>query len=221
MFILDFIRGGYFKGWFHYSWKVGNVHKLALAHINCIISKKSVVYRYARLNSCFVDDYSYVGTGTIMRYTNVGKFTSISDYCVIGMPAHNIDTLSSSPLFTYKNNGTGQTWCVDDVIPRSKIHVEIGSDVWIGYGVKVVNNIKIGNGSVIAAGAVVVRDVPDYAIVGGVPAKLIRYRFSDEDIKKLSDFKWWEKSDEELKNNLHLFSIRPFSFEHIKNNWKY
>ena len=130
-----------------------------------------------------------------------------------------IDTLSSSPLFSYKNNGTHSSWLEEDSFHPDPINVEIGNDVWVGYGVKVVNNVKIGNGSVIAAGAVVIKDVPDYAIVGGVPAKIIRYRFPEETVEKLKVFQWWNKSDDELKANLSIFTEKPFSIDKLQSNW--
>lgn len=70
--------------------------------------------------------------------------------------------------------------------------VIIGNDVWIGAGVFIKGGIKIGDGAVIAAHAVVTKDVPPYAIVGGVPAKILKYRFTDDVIRKLLDLKWWD-----------------------------
>ena len=71
----------------------------------------------------------------------------------------------------------------------------IGNDVWIGADVKIKSGITIGNGAVIGAGAVVTKNIPDFAVVGGVPAKIIKYRFDDETISKLLDSNWWELSE--------------------------
>ena len=70
---------------------------------------------------------------------------------------------------------------------------------------KILSGIHIGNGAVIGAGAVVTHDVPDYAIVAGSPAKIIRYRFNDSQIEKLLQIKWWEWTDERIRENYHLF----------------
>lgn len=82
-----------------------------------------------------------------------------------------------------------------------RVQVEIGNDVWIGADAKILYPTKkIGDGAVIASGAVVVEDVPPYAIVGGYPAQVIRYRFSQETIKKLLEIKWWDYTIEELQS---------------------
>ena len=80
----------------------------------------------------------------------------------------------------------------------------IGNDVWIGTNAILFPGIKIGNGAIIGAGAVVNKDVPDYAIVAGIPAKIIRYRFDNEIIEGLNQIKWWEWPDDKIKDNLDL-----------------
>lgn len=79
--------------------------------------------------------------------------------------------------------------------------------MWIGCGAVIMSGIKIGNGAIIGAGAVVTHDVDDYEIVGGVPAKHIRYRFSEEVRKRLNNIQWWEFSDKTIKNNIQLFNF--------------
>lgn len=81
----------------------------------------------------------------------------------------------------------------------------IGNDVWVGSYVRIMEGITIGDGAVIAAGAVVTKDVPPYAVVGGVPARVIKYRFNEEIINKLLEIKWWDKDQEWLKENVELF----------------
>lgn len=83
--------------------------------------------------------------------------------------------------------------------PGKRLGITIGNDVWIGFDAVVLPGIKIGDGAVIGANAVVTKDVPPYAIVGGVPAKLIRYRFSSETIAKMLDLRWWEWDDDKIK----------------------
>ena len=94
--------------------------------------------------------------------------------------------------------------------------VEIGHDVWIGTNVTILPSVKIGNGAIIAAGAVVTKDIPDYAIVGGVPAKVLKYRFSDDEIKRLNQSKWWEWPDEKIKRHINKFSAPEDFFDLIE-----
>lgn len=81
----------------------------------------------------------------------------------------------------------------------------IGNDVWIGAYVNIIEGITIGDGAIIAAGSVVTQDVPPYAVVGGVPAKVIKYRFEQDIIEQLKKIEWWNKDQKWLKKNAHLF----------------
>ena len=83
--------------------------------------------------------------------------------------------------------------------------VVIGNDCWIGDGVSIIGGVKIGDGAVILAGAIVTKDIPPYAIVGGIPAQIIKYRYSEQDINFLLKFQWWNKDPKWLNNNSELF----------------
>lgn len=204
---------GYIKGWCKSLFNK-KISILSLVHQNCCISPQAVVYMQARLNGVTIGDYSYVGRGTIIHNTTIGKFCSISDFCVIGLPGHSMSAISTSCLFSGVYNGTKSSWVKKDM-PQVPIDVRIGNDVWIGYRAMIPNNITIGDGAVIAAGAVVVKDVPPYAVVGGVPAKVIKYRFPQEIIDKLLELHFWDLPDEEIKKNLNLFQKEDFTKEDI------
>jgi acetyltransferase-like isoleucine patch superfamily enzyme len=120
------------------------------------------------------------------------------------MGTHTLDKLSTSPIFTECRNSTGYQWT--DVQTDNPFHrVKVGNDVWIGTGVMVMGGVTIGDGAVIGAGAIVTKDVPPYAVVAGVPAKIIRYRFPEDTIELLNKIKWWEKDETELKEHIVLF----------------
>jgi len=97
-------------------------------------------------------------------------------------------------------------------------NVVIGSDVWIGEGVTILSGVKIGDGAIIAANSVIVKNVEPYSIVGGNPAKLIKYRFSEEQIKHLLEIKWWDWSEEKIIDNIEYLSSSKFVDTFINDN---
>ena len=130
---------------------------------------------------------------TIGRYCSIGKMLKI--FGAEDFP----DWISTSPQFYKKDFNSLEDISSISHIERNKNNVIIGNDVWIGDNVTLKQNIKIGNGAIIAANAVVTKDVPDFAIVGGVPAKLIRYRFSPEIFDKINQLQWWQFDIQDLK----------------------
>ena len=130
------------------------------------------------------------------KETTIGKFCSIGSEAVLGAGQHPVDRLSTHP-FTYRNVDIENYGSIctpkDNIIPvTSDKPIKIGNDVWIGFRALIMDGITIGDGAIVGACAVVTKDVPPYAIVGGVPAKIIRYRFPSEIIDKLLELKWWD-----------------------------
>lgn len=177
------------------------------------ISRKAKVYGWVQVSNSTMGDYSYLGRRSRLIHARVGKFCSISNDCAIGMGTHSLNNISTSSLFTAHKNGTGVSWTNENLFEEHS-YVRIGNDVWIGQRAMVMGGVSIGNGAVIGAGAIVTKDVPPYAIVGGVPAKIIRYRFPDDVIEKLEFSKWWLLPDEELKKNMNLFQ-RPLDKDNL------
>ncbi len=162
---------------------------------------------------------SYMGFGTYIAEKSFIKNTVIGRYCSVGNEVmtvvgnHPLNQFASiSPVFYSKACQTGFTYVEKEkfndfnyIDENRKISVEIGNDVWIGARATILEGVKIGDGAVIGAGAVVTKDVLPYAIVGGVPAKIIRYRYDEETIRKLLQIKWWEKDQQWIKNHAELF----------------
>ena len=156
----------------------------------CKIDNNSEVDRRAKVNSSTqifnstLGRYSYIGRHSCLICAKVGNFCSIGDEVKVGLGIHTLDKLSTCPIFTEKYNGTGSSWVDVDTAEPFK-QVVVGNDVWIGERAMIIGGVHIADGAVVLAGAVVTKDVPPYAIVGGVPAKIIRYRYDEETINFL------------------------------------
>lgn len=147
----------------------------------------------------------------------IGRFCSIAGGVVTVSGTHPTEKfVSTSPCFYSLENQNGMTFVEkqkfdENKLANDKYSVVIGNDVWIGYGAKILSGVTIGDGAIIAAGAVVTKDVSPYSIVGGVPAKEIRKRFSEEEIEFLCSFKWWDRPLEWIKENADRFDdIKKF-----------
>ncbi|PTX56452.1 transferase family hexapeptide repeat protein [Litoreibacter ponti] len=147
--------------------------------------------------------YSYLRTGTIRHVKSIGRYCSIAPNVTLGESEHMTDWMSSSPAFHRTDQfffyppedkaAPARVMPMDEVENDSATgEVEIGHDVWIGTDVVVRRGVKIGTGAVVGGGAFVTKDVPPYAIVAGVPAKVLRYRFSEKVIEAMLKVKWWE-----------------------------
>ena len=163
--------------------------------------------------------YTYIAANTDVENAEIGKYCSIADHCRIGMSSHSLNYISTSPIFTQTINALQEKWIEKNVFTHKseEERVFLGNDVWVGSHVLINGGVHIGNGACIAAGAVVVKDVPPYAIVGGVPAKVIKYRFSQPVIEKLQELQWWNFPEEILKQNIHLFQKENLSLEDLQN----
>ena len=207
--------GHYIKGMVKnlFNPKISNI---SFVSANNRIDPRAVIYRMVKMKSSSIGRYSYVGNDTDVECADIGQFCSISDHCRIGMGGHTLSHISSCPLFTQRINGCQEQWVDQDIHAVEEKRAVLGNDVWVGSHVLINGGVTVGHGAVIGAGAVVVKDVPPYAIVGGVPAKVIRYRFSPEIIEKLLELQWWNLPDETLKENISFFQKDNFSVNDIE-----
>lgn len=153
-----------------------------------------------------VDDYSYVEPHCRISETDIGKFCSIATNVVIGPPDHPLDRVSTHPAFFLHEPRFGYTFDIP-VWDDGRARTTIGNDVWIGHGAMIRRGVQVADGAIIGAGAVVVKDVPPYAIVGGVPARVLRYRFEPEAIGRMLAIRWWDQDYDWIVKHAHLFHV--------------
>ena len=202
---------------YFYSKIIRKMHPSSLR--NCKIGKKSKVGYYSNLINVTIANYTYLGDHNSFCNVQIGSFCSIASYCSIGGGNHDYSRVSTSPIFEEGKNVFRLN--LGKMSKPKQEKVFIGNDVWIGENVFIKPGINIGDGAVIGAHSVVTKNVPPYAIVAGCPAKVIKYRFDEQTIKKLEEIKWWEMDEKYLKNvSSHFDDIDYFLRENNKNGNK-
>lgn len=182
-----------------------------------VLGEYTVLFKGVELIDSTLGAYSYVQSSSVVCNANIGKFCSIASNVNIGLPQHSISSVSSHPIFYLENTPLPKKFCNEDIFLTNRKTV-IGHDVWIGQNAIVMAGVNVGVGAVIGAGAVVTKDVPAYAVVGGVPAKLIKYRFDEKMRSDLLHTEWWDMSDSVLEKNYLLFQ-HPIEFiKAVKSN---
>ena len=204
----------FIKGWFKHLFN-SHVSCLAFVSSNNEIDAKATIYRGVKIKGSKVGAYTYISANTDVENAEIGKFCSVSDHCRIGMGGHNTNQVSTSPIFTEDRNGTKFQWTDKDVNAAPLKKAVVGNDVLIGSHALILGGVTIGDGAVVAAGAVVTKDVPPYAVVGGVPAKVIKYRFSQEVIDRLEEIQWWNLNEKKIIEIMGLFQIMDPTLEDI------
>lgn len=189
----------------------------------CKFGKKSIISRNTRfsgnnyLGRCTlaknldIGYCSYVGDCSIVNNVYIGPFSCISHCVKVVEGTHPTNKIVSiHPSFydhNYFNSYVEKSIFNNYIyLENSKYACKIGADVWVGYGAIILSGVTIGDGAIVGAGAVVTKDVEPYTIVAGNPAKVIRKRFTDDQISKLKEIEWWNKPKKWLEENAHKFS---------------
>jgi acetyltransferase-like isoleucine patch superfamily enzyme len=190
---------------------------------DCIFGGCNIIHGGTTLVKTQIGRYTYVGGNCLFGSTTIGSFCSIAGEVVAGLGTHPPEFVSTHPVFfsaktaarfwpefNRRHNGppTGGTPLVVEMGRRFQegAPVVVGNDVWIGYRAIILDGITVGDGAIVAAGAVVTKDVEPYSIVAGVPAKHLRYRFPPETIKELLKIKWWDRDIAWIKEHSSTFT---------------
>ena len=172
-------------------------------------SSKFGKYNYLAVNctviNCSLGDFSYVAANSLIQNVTIGKFTCIGPDVRIGLGNHPVsEFISIHPVFYSKLAQAGGVSFADKQYFNEYTPSKIGNDVWIGARAIITGGVTVGDGAVVASGAVVTKDVPPYAIVGGVPARIIRMRFEKDEIQALNELLWWDMDEPFLRKNFKL-----------------
>lgn len=166
----------------------------------CSFGYHNIIYENVQLVNVNLGDYSYIGGNCRVMNAEIGKFCSIGQEVLIGgLPSHPLHLKSTFPGFYQIDHSFYGVEHEYEYLDSEFKKVIIGNDVWIGTRAMIMDGVTIGDGAVIGAGALVTKDVPPYAIVGGVPAKIIKYRFSEQKIKEMLASQWWNDKKYKIK----------------------
>ena len=168
---------------------------------NCIFEGSNTLFERVMIIDSHLGKHSYVQKDSSIVNAEIGRFCSIGPNVIIGPGVHETKFVSSHPSFYSPVQNLRKSFSETEKIVASK-RIIIGNDVWIGANSILLDGIKIGHGAVIAAGAVVSKDVSPYTIVGGVPARTIKTRFDQQTIEELLLTKWWEMEDDWLSEHI-------------------
>jgi len=212
LFYVDFKRKKLLKKYSNKYLKIG----LYVSIKNSKIGNYVYLGSKTRLNNSEIGDHSYTNSDTHIGHTKIGKFCSIGSNVQFGMSKHPTDLISTHPAF-YSNNKAFKTFSNKNHFKEYE-EIILGNDVWVGSNVTIIGGVTIGDGAIVAAGAIVTKNVKPYEIVGGVPAKHIKFRIGETLIDKLIETKWWDKDEKWLEQNHELFLNKNNFLKSLKKN---
>lgn len=159
---------------------------------DCTLGRWTEIEANVAMAETSLGDYSYVVHGTEIIYATIGKFCSIAAHARINPGNHPLDR-AALPHFTYRATMFDMGQDDEEFFGwRRSFPMTLGNDVWIGHGAVVLPGVSVGTGAAVGANAVVSRDVPDFAVVAGVPARILRYRFPEPVRDALLRLAWWD-----------------------------
>lgn len=227
MFVIKFVKNAMIDFANHFK-KILAITKLSKKHpsckfdltaqiLDCDFEKNIRIFENTKMVNAQVGAYSYIQTQGRIFNCQIGKFCSIAASVSIAPGIHDMNFVTTHPSLAQKTTPLPKVYARKDNLITSK-KVTIGHDVWIGEKVVILDGVNIGNGAVIASGAIVNKDVEPYSVVGGVPAKHIKYRFDSETIAILQQSQWWNFSGEWFEKNYELMLNKEKFIQYLKND---
>lgn len=189
---------------------------------------KNAAHKNACVQHSSIGKGTYVGANSSLFKVKTGRFCSIANNVQIGVGSHPSQTFAtthpsfyydttSELAYTYHCNADNLYEPFQYIDSQKQFTVKLGHDVWIGCNCVIMSGVTIGNGAIIAAGSIVTKDVAPYTIVGGTPARLIKNRFSEDQISFLEEYQWWNKDETWLRQNYKLLQDVNVLMETVKN----
>ncbi len=191
-------------------WKKCYISVWATVFGKCSFEGKNSIGKKSRIISTSIGYGSYIGNACNFVNSKIGRYCSIANSVTVVSSTHPTNGMVSThpaffsnsykPLSYVKRRKKGEFLATEN-----GYCTEIGNDVWIGNNVLIKGGVKIGDGAVVAMGSVVTKDIPPYAVVGGVPARIIKYRADEKVIDELLEIQWWNKPESWIKQYAELF----------------
>lgn len=171
---------------------------------NSSFGRNNIIGSHCLVSNTTMGDFSYINSYSYVLYTTMGRYCSIGPNVKIAPGKHPTSVFVSTHPVTFSSQGNLKNFGNEQKFKNYE-PVIIGNDVWIGSNAIIIDGITIGNGAIVAANSVVVKDVGPYEIVGGNPAKFIKKRFNEEQIKYLQDTQWWNNDEAWMQKNISKF----------------
>lgn len=207
-----------------------NVKISSTAYINkkTLFGGQNIIHSKVNIVNSSVGYGTFIGINCNLPNVSIGAYCSFAHNIEVIYAAHPTSIfVSTHPAFYSLLKQSGFTYVSKQLFKeclffdeKKNIYVKIGNDVWIGANVIILAGVEIADGAIIAAGSVVTKNVKPYDIVGGIPAKVIRSRFNNNQIEILNQIKWWNYSPQWIKNHSHLFADIELFADYIQKEKK-